>query len=237
MDVLEGIKTRKSVKKYLDKKVPDDLIGAIIEAGGMAPSSGNKQNWKFIVVKSLAKREQIAKHCNEQYWMIDAPVFIAVCSDDQTLARYYGERAKKMYSIQNCAAAMENMLLASHAFGLGACWVSEFEDVELANDLGLTAGASVQAIMTLGYPTKEIRKKTLKPLKQIMYLESYGRGVKSFAPFMYDWSVIASDIADEVSSDMKKILTSEFKEISSDIEKKWKKVSKRISDLYRRKYV
>lgn len=236
MDLIEGIKTRRSVKKYLDRKVPDDMIGAIVEAGTLAPSSGNKQNWRFVVIKNPETQEQIAKHCNEQYWMTGAPVFVAVCSDDDTIERFYGARGKNLYSIQNCAAAMENMLLMAHALGLGACWVSEFDDVELSNDLGLSSGARAHAIMTLGYPTKEIQKKTQKPLKNVMFIESYGRGIKSFAPFFYDWSVIASDHAKEVSEDLKSILKSEFKQTSDEIEKKWNKISKKIFDSYRRKY-
>ena len=236
MELIEGIRTRTSVKKYLDKSVPNDLIGAVIESGSLAPSSGNKQNWKFVVVKNSSKREQIAKHCNEQYWMIEAPVYIVVCSDDEVTERFFGERGKKLFSVQNCAAAMENMLLMANALGLGSCWVSEFDDVELANDIGLGSMASVQAVMTLGYPSKEITKKTLRPLRNIMYLESYGGGIKSFAPFFYDWSEIASDHAKEVSQDLKSIFESEFKSFSSEIDKKWNKIAKRIELWYRRKF-
>ncbi|MFW5852787.1 MAG: nitroreductase family protein [Nanoarchaeota archaeon] len=236
MELIEGIRTRKSVKKYLDKPVPNDLIGAVVESGSMAPSSGNKQNWKFVVVKNPTTQDQIAKHCNEQYWMASAPVFIVVCSDDDTIVRFYGNRGKTVYSIQNCAAAMQNMLLAAHSLGLGSCWVSEFDEVELANDIGLSSGARVQAILTLGYPTKEVHKKTFRPLKNIMFLESYGGGIKSFAPFMYDWSSIAEEHAKDVSDDLKKVLKSEFKEFSTEIDKRWSKIFKKISAWFRRKY-
>ena len=236
MDLFEAIKTRRSAKKYLDKKVPDDLIGAVIEAGGMAPSSGDKQNWKFIVVKNPSTQEKISKHCNEQYWMNGAPVHIVVCSDDAYIQKFYGDRGKNMYSIQNCAAAVQNMLLMAHGLGLGACWVSEFNDVELANDLGLGSGARVQAVVTLGYTTKEMNKKILKPLKNIMFLESYGGSVKSLAPFLYDWSVIVSDHAKSVSNDLRDILKSELKGLSSEIDDNWKKISKKINAWYKRKY-
>jgi nitroreductase len=233
MDVIEAIQSRKSVKKYLDRPVPDQLLGGLVEAGSMAPSSGNKQNWKFIVVKNDDTREQIAKHCDEQYWMTKAPAHIVVCSDDAEIMKFYGERGMRMYSPLNCAAAVENMLLMAHSLGLGACWVSEFDDQELANDLGLSSGSRVQAVVTIGFPTKELRKKTLKPLKDIMYLESFGNKVKSFAPFVYDWSTVMKENVEAVKKDLTAVLGTELASASKNVKKKISLLSKKIVDRLR----
>lgn len=234
MDVQEAIQSRRSVKKYLDRPVPNDILGGLVEAGSLAPSSGNKQNWKFIVVTKADTRDQIAKHCDEQYWMTRAPAHIVICSNDAEISKFYGTRGVKMYSTMNCSAAAENILLMAHSLGLGGCWVSEFDDEELANDLGLSAGARVQAVITIGYPTKELRKKTLKPLKSIMFLESYGNTIRSVSPFVYDWSKIVAEHVEVVKNDLKTALGKEFSATSKTLKTKISKLSKIIVDKLRR---
>src|SRR3989344_3339992 len=111
MDIFEAISTRRSIRKYKDKQVPWDNIVTIMQAGKYAPSAGNLQNWKFIVVKSDAKRKAIAKACLQQDWMEQAPILIVIVGEPERARMYYGARGARMYNIQGCAAAMENMLL------------------------------------------------------------------------------------------------------------------------------
>ncbi|MFW6230707.1 MAG: nitroreductase family protein [Nanoarchaeota archaeon] len=235
MDVREAIKTRRSVKKYLDKAVPDNIIGSIVEAGSLAPSAGNKQPWKFIVIKDPDTRENVARHCKEQYWMTKAPVHIAVVSDESMMEKFYGKRAG-FYSVQSCSAAAENMLIMAHGQGLGACWVSGFDDMELANDLGLPSGSRVQVVMTLGYPTKEIRRKTTRPLNEVLYLGSYGGKIATLAPFIYDWSTIVSDHVEVVKKDLEKVLSKEFSDYLKKTKTNISKLAKKIVDDLRRQH-
>ena len=83
MDVLEAIKNRRSCRSYLQKAVEFDKITAIIEAGHYAPSAGNLQDWKFVIVTDKGLRESIAEHCLEQFWMAHAPAYIVVCSNEE----------------------------------------------------------------------------------------------------------------------------------------------------------
>ena len=128
MEALECIYTRRSIRKYLSQHVEWEKVGNILEAGRVAPSAGNLQNWRFIVVMDRGKREKIAELCLGQHWMSSAPVHIIICSQPGTCKRFYGTRGEKLYCIQNCAAVAENMLLAAHAQGLGGCWVSAFDE-------------------------------------------------------------------------------------------------------------
>lgn len=235
MDVHEAIKKRYSVRKYQDKEVPDDLIGAVIEAGMNAPSAGNKQNWRFVVIKNPKKKELIAKHSKKQYWMTAAPALIVVCSDEDTNKRFYKERGK-FYSVQNCAAAIENMSLAAVALGLGTCWVGAFDDVEVAEAINAAGVAKVQAIMTLGYPTKELHNKSIVNLDRVMFLENYGGKVKSFSRFFYDWSDIADAQAKKITKSLKQVILSELKQYTKDFEKNWASLSKKMEGRLRRKW-
>ncbi|NCC23829.1 MAG: nitroreductase family protein [Deltaproteobacteria bacterium] len=115
MEVFEAIANRRSVRKYTDKPVADDQIRTILEAAMMAPSAGNAQPWQFVVVRD---REILAalKDINPYAAMAArAPLGILVCGD-LSLEKYPG------YWVQDCSAAIQNMLLTIHGLGLGAVW-------------------------------------------------------------------------------------------------------------------
>lgn len=233
MDIHEAIVKRYSVRKYQDRAVPDDLVGAIIESGMNAPSAGNKQSWKFLIVKDDSKRETIAKHCMEQYWMTGAPVHVVICSDDVMNTRFYSEKGKQ-YGIQNCAAAIQNMLLVAPDLGLGSCLVGAFDENELKFDLDIPEGVSVQGVVTIGYSTRELHSKKILPFERQVFIESYGRRVKSPASYLFNWSVVVQEEIDQIKNGFEEILTSEFKEYSKEIKAKWKKVSKKVDTWFRR---
>ncbi|WP_419781606.1 nitroreductase family protein [Maridesulfovibrio sp.] len=115
MDVFEAIYSRRSVRKFQDKLVSEEDIKDLLGAAMMAPSAGNQQPWQFIVVDDKEKQTAITK-LNEHAPMADkAPVGILVCGDT-SLEKYAG------FWVQDCSAAIQNLLLATHAKGLGAVW-------------------------------------------------------------------------------------------------------------------
>ena len=134
----------------MDKEVKLEIVFEILEAGSYAPSSGNVQNWRFIVVKDKKKRDEIADACLGQTWMNQAPVHVVVCSDNSDINAMYKKRSER-YSIQNCAAAIQNILLAACDKGLGSCWVGVFNEDKLRTLLSIPDNISIEAIVTLGY--------------------------------------------------------------------------------------
>jgi nitroreductase len=178
MDVLNCIKTRRSIRKYLDKPIPWDNVVNIIEAGKDAPTSGNLQNFKFIVCVDAAKRQALARAALDQTWMQDAPVHIVICSIPEKSAMFYGIRGERLYAVQNCAAAAENMLLAAHSLGLGACWVGAFEE-ELVRDIcGIDVNGRPQIIITLGYPDENPPRPAKFKLVDVTFIEKWWGHVK-----------------------------------------------------------
>ncbi len=151
MDVFECIANRRSIRKYKAIPVEWEHIGRIIEAGMAAPSAGNLQDTKFIVVLDEGKRKAIAEACMKQLWMAAAPVHIVICSDPQKTRTFYGVRGERLYTIQNAAAAAENMLLAAHALNLGACWVGAFSEDMIRDCLSIPNYARPQLVITIGY--------------------------------------------------------------------------------------
>lgn len=161
METEECILTRRSIRKFKKTKVEWDKVGRIMEAGRVAPSSGNVQNWHFIAVDDEGKRKAITEACFNQDWMAAAPVHIVICCKPGEVKRHYGIRGERLYAVQNCAAAAQNMLLTAHDLGLGACWVGAFEEDKIISLLGVAKGARPQIIVAIGYADED----PLPPMK------------------------------------------------------------------------
>lgn len=116
MDLLEGLYTRRSIRKYTDKKVGDKELEKIIEAGMHAPSAVNKQPWHFIIFRDKATMEVIKEVHPSSGMLLNASAGILICFDTEL-------EHDKGYGPVDCSAATQNMLLAAHGHGLGACWI------------------------------------------------------------------------------------------------------------------
>jgi len=188
MEVDKAIKERRSIRKYLKKDVSDDLVCEVLDAARYAPSAGNIQNWKFIVVKDEVKRKELATCCLNQSWMLQAPVFIIVCNNLTGIKRLYKERGEKLYSIQNCAAAVQTILLRAHSLGLGSCWVGAFDAVGIKRVLKIPdmlsprpESVEPQAIITLGYSHDKIFQIPHRHgLDELTFIEEWGNKRKDF---------------------------------------------------------
>ncbi|HOV82002.1 MAG TPA: nitroreductase family protein [Methanothrix sp.] len=149
MDTLQAIKTRRSVRKFLNKPVSSEMIRDILEAAMFAPSAGNEQPWQFVVLDDRKILDEIPRICATASMCRQAPLAILVCSD-ASLEKYPG------FWVQDCSAAVENMLLAAHALGLGAVWagVYPFKDriSALKKRLALPDEITPMALVVLGHP-------------------------------------------------------------------------------------
>ncbi len=197
MDTEECILTRRSVRKFKKISVDWEKIGKILEAGRAAPSSGNVQNWYFIVVDDENKRKAIADACFQQYWLANAPIHIVVCSKPADAERYYGMRGERLYSIQNCAAAAENMLLMAHDQGLGACWIGAFDEDKIKETLGIIKEVRPQMVIPIGYADEEPLVPSKYKLDKIVYLNQWWGRIKDLNVFMgYSSSAKIREIVD-----------------------------------------
>lgn len=185
MDTLECIATRRSIRKFLDIPVEFEKLGNILDAGRHAPSAGNLQDWKFILVTEDADRENVAKACLEQYWISAAPVIVVVCTDPERTKRFYGASGER-FSIQDGAAAVQNMLLAAHAEGLASCWVGAFEDELLKRALGVPANVIIHAVLPLGYADEKVPMPWRLSLENVTFIGSWGNRIKDLALYM-EW--------------------------------------------------
>lgn len=188
MELIDAIKSRRSIRKYLDSPVEFEKVGVILEAARNAPSAGNVQDWKFIIVTEFETRKQIADACLQQYWMESAPVHIVVCAQPEKSERFYGERGKTLYSIQNSAAAIENMLLMASDQGLGSCWVSAFDADMLRTTVGIPENVIPQAVITAGYADEVPPSPQKLALENVVFIEKWGNRIRDMATYMEYYS-------------------------------------------------
>ena len=191
-DVLDIIKSRRNIKQFLPKYVDWDKISKICDAGRHAPSSGNIQNWKFIVVLEPSLKQKLAEACYEQYEISIAGTLIVVCGEPEKAERYYGLRGERLYTIQNCAAAIENMLIQAQALGLGTRWVGGFDEDAISSLFSIPNEVRPQAIIAVGYPQEVPAKPPKYPLESIVYFNKWRNKIRDPAKYMYDIATILS---------------------------------------------
>src|SRR3989344_5154713 len=204
-DILELIKSRRSITKYLPKAIPWEYVSRIVDAARHAPSCGNVQNWKFVVVLSPEKRKAIAEAALQQYWMITAPVHIVVLAMSDMAERYYGIRGERLYTVQNCAAAVQNMLLEAQSLGLGSCWIGGFDEEALKTLFKIPEEVRPQAVIAIGYD-KEIPSKPPKyPLETLVYFGGWRRRMRDPAKYCNDTATILARKAQSAQESVKEL--------------------------------
>ncbi|HLP80082.1 MAG TPA: nitroreductase family protein [Acidobacteriota bacterium] len=165
--------SRRSVRKYLNLPVERHFISQILESGAHAPSSGNLQNWKVIIVQNPEIRQKIAQASFHQLWMSQAPVHIVICADTKVASQFYGKRGEMLYSVQNCAAMAQTMILKATELGFGTCWVSAFDEVKLKVVLALPDSIRPQTIITLGHADEVTPAPLLKDPSDYITFDTY----------------------------------------------------------------
>jgi nitroreductase len=160
VDFLELAKSRRSVRSFTEQPLTDQQLDTLMQAAIAAPSAGNRQAWHFYVVRTPALKTAIAEQAANQPWIGTAPAVIVVCADPAQNADRYAARGQHLYTIQDTAAAIENILLCATSMGLAGCWCGGFDEDTAAEILKLPAGHRPVALVPLGYqagPTPEPR--------------------------------------------------------------------------------
>lgn len=174
MDFFDVVRSRRSVRSYASKPIPNEDLIRVLEAGRLAPSAGNRQPWHFIVVADRERRVRIAKGCRYGRFITESPVVIVGCGDR--------EASPKWYAIDT-AIAMEHMVLAATALGLGTCWVGSFDGEDIRRLLEIPNRFEVVALLAVGYPREKLdvlgsllhMVRPRKKLKAVTSMEKYGR--------------------------------------------------------------
>jgi len=154
MELFEAIHTRRSIRKFHDKPVPEELVRKVLAAAMAAPSACNAQPWQFVVMDNRQMLTEIPKINPYAAMAAAAPLSILVCGDTSL-------EISRGYWVVDCAAAVQNMLLAAHALGLGAVWTGVYPQQERVKAfqqlLGLPTHVNPHSLVVLGYPAEQPR--------------------------------------------------------------------------------
>ena len=156
MEVMEAIRTRRSIRKFTDKPVSAEMIDAILKAAMLAPSAGNQQPWHFVVVTDRKKLDQIPDYHPYAKMIREAGVAIVVCGAPE------GTKWPDFW-VQDCSAAIQNLLLAARDLGLGTVWTGVYPLEERMTKtrtlFAIPENVYPLAIIPVGWPAAEFSSK------------------------------------------------------------------------------
>jgi len=171
MEVMEAIRRRRSIRGFADRPVEEEKLAAVLEAGRLAPSARNMQEWRFVVVRDPELRQKLVAAANDQGFVGQAPVVIVGCGTECEYRMPCGQPA----FLIDVAIAMEHMALEAVEQGLGTCWIGAYKQQQIKQLLGIPTEAQVVCLLPLGYPGQEPQARPRVPLEDIVFGDGWGR--------------------------------------------------------------
>lgn len=199
MDIQDAIENRRSIRKFFPRPIEMEKIGILIDAGARAPSVGDLQPWKFIVVTKAKQLQGVADSCPYERWLYQAPLIIVICSLYEKAEEFYPGKGS-LWASHSCAAAAENMLLKAVDLDLAGCWVSAFESEKLRDVLHIPTEAEPEIILAIGYPDETPGAKKLVPFDSNVYFNSFGDSSTDFAMYKKDYGLFFRSKADDLKT-------------------------------------
>ena len=180
MEVLEAIRSRRSVRSYRSDAVSDEQLEAVLDAARWAPSWANTQCTRFVVVREQRTKDRLAEALNPgnpaTAAISEAPVVIAACAVLGKAGYKKGEACteKGDWYMFDAGLAMQNLALAAHALGLATVHVGLVDAKKAAEILQLPPGVAFVEMMPLGYPSAQPKAPPRKEVAEIVFHERYG---------------------------------------------------------------
>ena len=171
MDIYEIIEKRKSIRNYSSKKIEEEKLERILNAGRKAPSAKNIQPWKFVVTRKNEIKEDLIKACKGQKFIGEADVIIAVCVDESEAYQHQGDYMTS-FAVDG-TIALEHMILAATREGLGTCWIGAFNESEVKKVLNIPDPFRVIGLTPGGYPEGDGANRNRKSLSDIVKWETF----------------------------------------------------------------
>ena len=184
MSLLELIKARKSVRKYIEKPIPREDILKCIEAARLAPSAENVQPWRFIVLDDPDIKEQFVKEtCSGIYrpssFIKNAAAIVVVVARPDLIANFIGSGIQGTnYYLIDIGIAGEHLVLQAQELGIGTCWIGWFNAKKAKKYFKLPPRRKVVSLIAMGYPASGATKnKKRLPLEEIVYFNRETEGI------------------------------------------------------------
>jgi nitroreductase len=165
MSLLEKILSRKSIRSYENKEIPEEVLHKILEAGRQAPSAANRQPLRFVIVKDQETKKNLI-NASFNGFIKEASVVIVGCANVDSLLT-------GKWAVVDTTIAMQNMVIAAWTFGVGSCWIGAFNEEKVKDLLKIPAKWKVVAFVTLGYPAEQPKPKNKKPFEEMFGFDKF----------------------------------------------------------------
>ena len=164
MDVKKAIESRRSIRKYEKKEIPEAVMEDLLDAARKAPSSDNKQGWKIIVVTDEEMRSRLVPVSGNQGFVRDCSAYLVGVSEP-----------KVGYSPVDITIALDHLSLRAVELGLGTCWIGDFDPMRIKEILGVPVDHDVPVCMTVGYPSTVPAARKRKDASELFRRDLWGR--------------------------------------------------------------
>jgi len=165
MSLIDFIFTRRSIRRYEKKDIPEEVLAKIFDAGRQAPSAANKQPIHFVIVKDNEIKKELSKGLFNRF-VKDAPVVIVGCADVNSLLT-------GKWATVDASISMQNMVVASWTLGVGSCWLGDFNEKKVRELLRIPDKWKVVALVTLGYPDEQPKQKKKKTFEEMFSYNTF----------------------------------------------------------------
>ena len=165
MSLVDVILSRRSVRRYHKKEIPNDVLNKILEAGRQAPSAANRQPFHLIVLTDNNLKRELSNGLFNRF-IKHSPVAIVGCAN--TGGIFAGK-----WSIVDTSIALQNMVIAAWVMGVGSCWIGDFKEETVKKLLDIPKKWKVVAIITFGYPIEQAKPRNKKPISKIVSFNKF----------------------------------------------------------------
>ena len=173
VDFIELVQTRQSVRNFQTKDIEQDRLNKILELTNKAPSAGNLQAYKIVVVRDPVTREALSVASFNKPFIRQAPVSLVFCADTNISKERFGERGEHLYSLQDATIAATYCQLAITALGLASIWAGAFDNAAVSKVIKTPTGVYPVAIISLGIPDETPEQKPRRKLAETLVIERF----------------------------------------------------------------
>ena len=159
-ETLRTMWTRQSIRKYLPDPIPEADLNLILDAARRAPTGGNRQNWRMVVVTDPDLRHRIGQACNGQTWVGEAPVVLC-------LVTLPGEGKV------NGTIVLDHAILAATSLGYGTCWIGAHDPAQVKELLGIPDDHGTVCLTPVGIPAQKPARRPRKPPAELFRLDQF----------------------------------------------------------------
>jgi nitroreductase len=159
LSLIDVILSRRSIRKYEDKEIPQEILSQMLEAGRQAPSAVNRQPIRFVVVTDSEAKNELSKSLFAKH-IKNAPMVIAGCANEKALLT-------GKWAVVDTTIALQNIVVAAWTFGIGSCWIGSFDEEKVKELLKIPDKWKVVALLAFGYPAEQPKAKNRKPFEEL----------------------------------------------------------------------